>query len=1118
MAGVVFQPLTPIDWDGTTAPTGDPMVIRMYDDIWSNSGGADHVELRTIAINFTTNTITPSAAINLNTAAFNSFFCSSFNCLAQPSPGPLLDNQAEYINFRSQYRNFGTHESVVCAFGVNVDGTNNGRSGIRWMELRKIGAGAWSIYQQGTYAPADGLSRFVASIAIDAFNNIALGYNVVNSTTKFYSARVTGRLVSDALGTMTFDELEFATGTHATLSSRTGDYYSVSVDPADGKTFWFTSHYAKTGTNWGTKIIAFKLEPDCTIPAIASYTVCQNATVPVGEGLVFPTALRNEVSSSIISGTTYRRGIGNNVTTYTASGVGTAVFYKTISFIAPTSGDITLATIAASLAPGAADDTYLTLYQTSFDPASPATNFLRGDDDSGANQLSSLTHTLTAGTTYIVVVSTFANGVTGTFTLQASTAVFEQSVNWYLNASGGSPLATGRVFNPVGVLGSGITNTATPGSTTFYVADAVFPDCRSAAVFTVGISVGGSVTADATVCTGSNSGTLTLAGHTGTILRWESSIDNFATIVTIANTTTSQSYTNLTQTTKYRAVVQNGVCAEATPATITVTSATVAGAVTADATVCTGSNSGTLTLAGHTGTILRWESSIDNFTTLVPIANTTTSQSYTNLTQTTKYRAVVQNGACAAANSSPATITVTSATVAGTVTADATVCTGSNSGTLTLAGHTGTILRWESSIDNFATIVPIANTTTSQSYTNLTQTTKYRAVVQNGACAEANSSPATITVMPLPSASNTGPYLIGQTISLNASAGTSYSWTGPNLFSSNVSNPTIVNAQNFNAGIYTVTVSNLGCTATATTNVIITGVDPCVQIMTYSYVQAGDPFQTLFPLTNGQKIAKNINQTSIIVKPICPSIPIESVQMNIKGPYDLDWTTLQSYPHFSLYDNAGEYVLGSNLAAGSYTLTVTGYGQKFGYGGTTYGPVVTTFTIVENPPTISAPTLEGTAFCANSNVTISFTTSGTFAPGNTFNVLLSDENGSFNNSPAIIGTTNIAGSVNCTFPSTLLGGENYKVKVISTEVAVSGSNNLSALTLHPLVVNLVSPANDYPSGTITKQAAQFINARNTISGVSNVQYKAGNAINLTPGFQVVSSPSSSFKVNIGGCN
>ena len=1134
------------------------------------------------------------------------------------------------------------------------------------------------------------------------------------------------------------------------------------------------------------QVVNVTVDPNIT-PIVAAYSVCQNASVPSGQGLV-GAAATNSVNSIINPGNFYIRGSGNNTTTYVQAQF---VFYKAITFVAPSSAAVTFTITAAAITGTDPFDTYLSLYQTSFNPNSPATNFLRGDDDSGPLQNSSkLTQTLTAGQTYILVVSTFGRFQSGTFTLQATSTVAADAIGfgidqkWFASASGGNAIFTGRVLNPVGLAGSGIPNTSTPGSTTFYVADAVFPDCRTAAVFTVGISVGGSVTADATVCTGSNSGTLTLAGHTGTILRWESSIDNFTTIVPIANTTTSQSYTNLTQTTKYRAVVQNGACAAAnstpatimvtsgtvagavtadatvctgsnsgtltlagqtgtilrwessidnfvtivtisnttttqnysnltqttkyravvqngtctlansSPATITVTNGTVAGAVTADATVCTGSNSGTLTLAGHTGSILRWESSIDNFVTIVTIANTTTSQSYTNLTQTTKYRAVVQNGACTAANSSPATITVTSATVAGTVTADATVCTGSNSGTLTLAGHTGTILRWESSIDNFVTIVTIANTTTSQSftnltqttkyravvqngactaansspatitvtsgtvagavtadaivctginsgtltlaghtgiilrwessidnfvtivtisntttsqsytnltqttkfravvqngacteansspatitvtsgtvagavtsdatvctglnsgtltlaghtgtilrwessidnfativtianmttsqsYTNLTQTTKYRAVVQNGACAGANSSPATITVIALPSASNTGPYLVGQTISLNASAGTSYSWTGPNSFSSSVSNPTIVNAQNFNAGIYTVLVSNLGCSATATTNVIITGVDPCVQIMTYSYVQAGDPFQTLFPLTNGQKIAKNINQTSIIVKPICPSIPIESVQMNIKGPYDLDWTTLQSYPHFSLYDNAGEYVLGSNLAAGTYTLTVTGYGQKFGYGGTTYGPVVTTFTIVENPPTISTPTLEGTAFCANSNVTINFTTSGTFAPGNTFKVLLSDENGSFNNSPSIIGTTNVAGSVLCTIPSTIVGGENYRVKIISTDLATTGNNNLIALTLNPLVVNLVSPTNDYPSGTITKQATQFINARNNISGVSNVQYKAGNAINLTPGFQVVSSPGSSFKVNIGGCN
>jgi hypothetical protein len=262
-------------------------------------------------------------------------------------------------------------------------------------------------------------------------------------------------------------------------------------------------------------------------------------------------------------------------------------------------------------------------------------------------------------------------------------------------------------------------------------------------------TVAGTVGTDATVCSGSNSGTLTLTGQTGSILRWESSIDNFVTVVTIANTTTTQNYSNLTQTTKYRAVVQNGTCtsANSTPATITVGSGTVAGTVGIDATVCSGSNSGILTLTGQTGSILRWESSIDNFVTVVTIANTTTTQNYSNLTQTTKYRAVVQNGTCTSANSTPATITVGSGTVAGTVGSDATVCSGSNSGTLTLTGQTGSILRWESSIDNFVTIITIANTTTSQTYTNLTQTTRFRAVVQNGTCTSVNSNPATITIL-----------------------------------------------------------------------------------------------------------------------------------------------------------------------------------------------------------------------------------------------------------------------------------------------------------------------------------------------------------------------------------
>ena len=75
------------------------------------------------------------------------------------------------------------------------------------------------------------------------------------------------------------------------------------------------------------------------------------------------------------------------------------------------------------------------------------------------------------------------------------------------------------------------------------------------------LSVGGNTAGGTTVCSGSSNGNITLTGQTGNVLRWESSIDNGVTWSTIANTTTSQPYLNLTQTTQYRAAVHNGVCA-----------------------------------------------------------------------------------------------------------------------------------------------------------------------------------------------------------------------------------------------------------------------------------------------------------------------------------------------------------------------------------------------------------------------------------------------------------------------------------------------------------------------------------------------------------------------------
>ena len=221
-------------------------------------------------------------------------------------------------------------------------------------------------------------------------------------------------------------------------------------------------------------------------PTVNAYGICQNATVPSGQGLVVPATQTNTTSGTIVVGSTYNRGTGT--TTYVAAtgvAAGTSVYYKTITFVAPTTSAVTFTITAASLAPGTADDSYMAIYQNTFNPLTPATNFLLADDDAGVGNLSLLTQNLVAGTTYIVVVSTYNNNVTGTFSLQASTNVFAGTNSWYLNATGGTALATGEIFNPVGIAGSGISNSANAGTTTYYVANNDYPTCRTATTFTI---------------------------------------------------------------------------------------------------------------------------------------------------------------------------------------------------------------------------------------------------------------------------------------------------------------------------------------------------------------------------------------------------------------------------------------------------------------------------------------------------------------------------------------------------------------------------------------------------------------------------------------------------------
>ena len=263
-------------------------------------------------------------------------------------------------------------------------------------------------------------------------------------------------------------------------------------------------------------------------------------------------------------------------------------------------------------------------------------------------------------------------------------------------------------------------------------------------------TIAGNILGSSSVCSGSTAGTLTLNGTNGSVVRWESAIAPYSSWTQITNTSLSLSPGILTQTTKYRALVQSGVCLPifTDTATVTISTVSVGGSVIGGTTICAGSTSGLLQLSGNTGNVLNWESAVSPFTTWTSIANLSTIYTSGALTQTTQFRAVVLNGSCSNATSSSTTVTVNSTSVGGSISGSTSICSGSTGGTLNLSGQNGTILRWEKTTSPFTTWTVIANTTDSLITGNLIDSTKYRAIVQNGNCSVATSSIASVYVIP----------------------------------------------------------------------------------------------------------------------------------------------------------------------------------------------------------------------------------------------------------------------------------------------------------------------------------------------------------------------------------
>lgn len=285
--------MLPADLDGpVNPPAGSPSFVLSLDPYSTNS--LNLWKLHTDWV-----TPTNSAFVGPSSIAVASYtgLCTSARdgstCVPQQGTTTLLDGLGDRLMYRLAYRNMGTYEAIVANHSVARSGIGTGSGAVRWYEIRSP-ASTPILYQQGTFAP-DFTSRWMGSVAMDGSGNIAIGYSV-SSYFMYPSISFTGRLSTDPLSTLPQGEtmLINSTGYHfdPTGLGRWGDYSSLSVDPTDDCTFWYTNEYstskAQDPYQWQTRIGSFKF-PSCTC-AYSLSAAGQTASATLTTGSVTVTA------------------------------------------------------------------------------------------------------------------------------------------------------------------------------------------------------------------------------------------------------------------------------------------------------------------------------------------------------------------------------------------------------------------------------------------------------------------------------------------------------------------------------------------------------------------------------------------------------------------------------------------------------------------------------------------------------------------------------------------------------------------------------------------------------------------------------------------------------------
>ena len=461
------------------------------------------------------------------------------------------------------------------------------------------------------------------------------------------------------------------------------------------------------------------------------------------------------------------------------------------------------------------------------------------------------------------------------------------------------------------------------------------------------------------------------------------------------------------------------------------------------------------------------------------IANATTAATGT-------YSVIITRFGCVSAAGTTAVV-VNAIPTAPTITSNTPVCAGSALN-LTTTAVAGATYAWTGP-NSFTSAVQnptIASPTTAATGTySLTITT-------NGCTSTAGTTAVVVNAIPAaPAITSNSPICAATALNLTttAVAGATYTWTGPNSFTSAVQNPTIASPTTAATGTYSLTITTNGCTSTAgTTAVTINAIPATPTASSNTPICAGATLNLTTPAVAGATYAwtgpnsfTSTLQNPTIAAATSAATGTYNVTVTTSGCASIAGTTavvVNAIPTAPAITSNTPVCVGSALNLSTTAVAGATYAWT--------GP--NSFTSAVQNPTIASPTT-----AASGTYSLTITTNGCTSTAGTTAVMVN----AIPAAPTITSNSPICAATALNLTTTAVAGATY---------AWTGPNSFTSAVQNPTIASPTTAATGTYSLTITTNGctstagttAVVINAiPATPTASSNTPICAGATLNLT---------------------